>query len=161
MHENKGTGEKGKMGTGRCGQNTRCTCVKMFHEPMTIDEKWTFLRGLMGRWFIPQSSEPSTSIPQGNSRHIWHCSHGSSLPTPRLHLNHCAQVNTNTNIFKRIPRSMNPEHLGIEDLLWNGINNIGRRVDLTNRKVGVVSFPGGGIPLRLFATGVGEGMNKS
>lgn len=55
---------------------------------------------------------------------------------------------------------MNLEYLGIEDLLWNGINNIGRRVDLINRKVGVVSFFGGGILLRLFVIGVGEGMNK-
>lgn len=54
---------------------------------------------------------------------------------------------------------MNPELLGKEDLS-NEISSSGKESGF-EPEVSVVSFGVGGIPQRLFATGVGECMNKS
>lgn len=43
-----GAEEKGRMGGGESGQNTRCTCMKTFPESISTDEKWEFCRDSVG-----------------------------------------------------------------------------------------------------------------
>lgn len=128
-----GVEEKGRMGGSEYGQNTRCTCMDMFHESITTDAKWASHQDSGGRVIHASKLKPFMSISHGHSCLI-SCTTAVltflslllQSPKPCLHLSHC--VYRNRNSFKRVPRITNLQPLGSVALLWTEMENAGRRV---------------------------------